>query len=182
VTPIDPGQALLPGPGDAHRLLWLWIVRRATFGVVLLGLVVGMVVSGAAEEGAELEIDTSSAESVLRGIVTRFGLVFAAIVLRLLVNWVALALAYPLARAHQGPVEPHPGLRRRIAIHSDRFTIDRAYRELRWTEGVRAAALARLGPASRRYEQLDRAVGVANAVLVGACVVAFFAVGLTVEA
>lgn len=183
MAPIDPEQALLPGHGDSHRLVWLWIVRRATLTLLLLGVFIGVAVSGVGDDGAaELQIDTSSAESILRGILTRFGLVFAGIVLRLAINWAALALAYPLARAHQGELEGNPGLRRRLAIYGDRLTIVRAYRELRWTEGVRDAALSRVEPHKARYERLDRAVGIANIVLVGVCLVAVFAWGFEVRA
>jgi hypothetical protein len=116
---------------------------------------------------------------VLSGIVTAFGLVFVAIVLRLITGWVGLALAHPLARQHQGA--PDPRLRRRLAGYVDRYSIVRAFRELRWTEGVRTAALQRLGDAARIYEQVDRAIGVANIAMAVLCVPAILLFGFTIE-
>ena len=48
---------------------------------MFLGVIVGMVIVGAEDDQAYLEVDTSSAESVLAGILTSFGLVFLSIVL-----------------------------------------------------------------------------------------------------
>ena len=179
--PVDPEQVLLPGRHDATRLLWLWFVRRACTGLLFLGVLVGMLIAGADDDPAYLEVDTSSADSVLQGILTSFGLVFASIVLRLVTGWVALALAYPVARDHQRVSGPHPGPLRRIAQWVDRYGIVRAFRELRWTEGVRAAALGRLGDAARSYARLDRALGIANVVAGALCVPAFLVFGLTIR-
>lgn len=179
--PIEPAQALRPGTGDATTLLWVWIVRRSCTGLVFLGLVVGVVLAGVSDRDAELHVDPTSADSVVRGIVTSFGLVFVAIALRLLTGWVALGLAYPLARVHQGELGARPGLRRRVAILLDRGAVARAFRELRWTEGVRAAAHARLGPAGRLHARLERAVGIGNVVAGVVCVLAVVGFGLTVE-
>ena len=177
--PIDAEQVLLPGEADALRLTWLWTVRRACTGLLFVGVLVGMVVSAAQNDPAYLEVDTSSADSVVAGIVTAFGLVFVSIVLRLVTGWVGLALAYPLAREHQG--EPDSRLRKRMTAYIDRYAIVRAFRELRWTEGVRAAALRRLGHAGPGYERADRAVGIANVVAGLLIVPAFFVFGLTVR-
>jgi hypothetical protein len=179
--PIAAEQVLLPGRYDAARLTWLWLVRRACTGLLFLGVIVGMVIAGAEDDQAYLEVDTSSADSVLAGILTSFGLVFLSIVLRLLTGWIALALAYPLARAHQGGSTPRSGLMRRIAVHVDRFAITRAYRELRWTEGARDAALRHLGESARFYERVDRWIGIGNVVAGILCVPAFFAFGLTIR-
>jgi len=83
VGPIDPQQALMPGRADATRLLWCWHVRRSCFALLMLGVIVGTVVAGAGDNAAELDLDTSSADTVLGGLLTSFGLVFFAIVVRL---------------------------------------------------------------------------------------------------
>ena len=177
--PLDPEQVLLPGRADATRLTWLWLVRRACTGLLFVGVLVGMVISAAQNDPAYLEVDTSSADSVLAGIVTAFGLVFVSIVLRLVTGWIGLAFTYPLAREHQG--EPDPRLRKRMAAFLDRYGIMRAFRELRWTDGVRAAAMRRLGHAAPFYERLDRGIGIANVVAGLALIPAFFTVGITVR-
>ena len=116
---------------------------------------------------------------MLSGIVTAFGLVFVAIMLRLITGWVGLALAHPVAREHQG--RPDPGLRHRVSAYADRYAIVRAFRELRWTEGVRAAALGRLGAAASFYERVDRTVGIANVVAGLLCLPAILVFGFTIE-
>ena len=179
--PIDPRQALMGGRTDATRLLWCWHVRRSCFGLLMLGVIVGTVVAGAGENAAELDLDTSSADTVLGGLLTSFGLVFLAIVVRLATGWIALALAYPLAREHQGPPAEGPSLRDRFERHTDRYSIARAFRELRWTEGVRHAALSRIGHVAV-HERLDRLIGIANVAVVPLAFLAVFAFGLTVEA
>jgi hypothetical protein len=177
--PVDPEQVLLPGRADAARLLWLWLARRACTGLLFVGVLVGMVIAGAQDDPAYLEVDTSSADSVLSGILTSFGLVFASIVLRLVTGWIGLALAYPVAREHQGALRP--GLVRRLSGYADRYAIVRAFRELRWTEGVRAAALGRLGDDAPLHHRLDRVVGVANVTAGVLCLPAFLAFGLTIR-
>lgn len=178
-TPIDPDQLLAPGTGDATRLTRLWLVRRACTGLVFLGVLVGIVIEGVGNDAADLHVDTGSASSVLAGIVTSFGIVFAAIVLRLVTGWIALAFAHPLAREHQG--RPGAALRHRLSTYVDRYAIVRAFRELRWTEGVRAAALRRLGDAAGFYERVDRTIGVANVVVGLLCVPAIMVFGFTIE-
>jgi len=180
-VPIDPQQVLLPGRNDAARLTWLWLVRRACTGVLFLGVVVGIVIAGAGGDSADLAVDTDSTESVLSGVLSSFGLVFASIVLRLLTGWVALALAYPVAREHQGPPEPQSGLLRRASRAVDRYGITRAFRELRWTDGVRAAAIGRLGDAGDFYTRLDRAIGVANMAAAFLCLPAIVLFGFTIR-
>jgi hypothetical protein len=178
-APVDPEQVLLPGRSDAMRLTWLWFGRRACTGLLFVGVLVGMIIAGAQNDPAYLEVDTSSADSVLAGIVTSFGLVFFSIVLRLITGWVGLALAYPLAREHQGA--PGSGVLRRIAAYADRYAIVRAFRELRWTEGVRAAALGRLGDTGHFYTRVDRGIGIGNVVAGLPLIPAFFVFGITVR-
>ena len=177
--PVDAEQILLPGRADALRLTWLWLARRACTGLLFVGVLVGMVVSAAQNDPAYLEVDTSSADSVLAGIVTAFGLVFLSIVLRLITGWIGLALAYPLAREHQGEADSRWW--KRLGAYVDRYAIVRAFRELRWTEGVRTAALRRLGGSARFYERSDRAVGIANVAAGLLLIPAFFIFGLTVR-
>jgi hypothetical protein len=180
-VPIDPQQVLLPGRSDAARLTRLWLVRRACTGLLFLGVIVGIVIAGAGGDSADLAVDTDSTESVLSGVLSSFGLVFAAIVLRFVTGWVALALAYPVAREHQGPPEPQSGLLRRVSLVVDRYGITRAFRELRWTDGVRVAAIGRLGEAGDFYTRVDRAIGVANVVAVVLCVPAIMTFGFTIQ-
>jgi hypothetical protein len=178
-APVDPEQVLLPGRADAFRLTWLWFVRRACTGLLFVGVLVGMIIAGAQNDPAYLEVDTSSAESVLSGVLTSFGLVFLSIVLRLITGWVGLVLAYPLAREHQGA--PRSGIVRRVSAYADRYAIVRAFRELRWTDGVRTAALRRLGDDAPFHRRLDRWIGIGN---VGAgllLIPAFFVFGITIR-
>jgi hypothetical protein len=180
-APIAPEQVLLPGRNDALRLTRLWLVRRACTGLLFAGVVVGILLSAAGDDAADLQVDTSSADSVLKGVLTAFGLVFASIVLRLITGWIGLALAYPLAREHQGAPAPHSGLLRRASVYGDRYAITRAFRELRWTEGVRAAALGRLGDAAQSYERLDRGIGIANVVAGILCIPTILTFGFTIQ-
>ena len=176
---VDPEQILLPGRADALRLTWLWLARRSCTGLLFVGVLVGMVISAAQNDPAYLEVDTSSADSVLAGIATAFGLVFVSIVLRLITGWIGLALAYPLAREHQG--EAHPRFTKRMSAFIDRYAIVRAFRELRWTDGVRTAALDRLGDAAHRSRRADRWIGLGNVVAGLLLIPALFVFGLTIR-
>jgi len=186
VTPLDPAVAIGPHPRDPQRLLLWWTVRRVTFALLFLGLIVGMVVAGAKHEQAEVYVDTSSPEHVLGGVLSTFGVAFAAIVLRIAVRWIALAQAYPLARLHQAELGGGPDgrartVRRRLERAYDRLGVARAFRELRWTDGVLGEAESRLGPGRARYERVGRVVGIVNACAVVAFVVSVARFGFTIE-
>ena len=178
---LDPEVALAPGRRDASALLTLWLVRRSFTWLLFLGLTVGTVAAAIRHDEADLDVDTSSTGAVLGGIVTPFGLVFVAIVVRLAASWSALGLAYWLARAHERDLGLPPRSARRVASHLDRFRVARAFRELRWTRGVRGAAQDRLGPGSARYRRLERLVGIADAVTIATTVVAIVAFGATIR-
>lgn len=180
VPPLDPGIAIGPDPRDPARLLRCWTVRRAAFGLFFLGLVVGVVVAGLHHQQAEVYVDTSSTEDVLGGVMSTFGLAFLAIILRIAVRWVALAQAYPLARLHQGDLGGG-STRRRLEQAYDRLGVARAFRELRWTDGVLTEAERRLGPAGARYARVDRIVRLVNIAAVGLFVVSVALFGFTFE-
>ena len=180
--PLDPEVALAPGRRDSVALLTLWLARRSFTWLLFLGLTVGTVAAAFRNDEADLDIDTSSTGAVLGGIVTPFGLVFVAIVVRLVANFAALGLAYWLARAHERNLGLPPRSARRVATHLDRFRVARAFRELRWTRGVRSAAQERLGADGARFARIDTLVGIANVVAFAACVVAIMAFGATIRA
>lgn len=176
---LDPEVALGPDRRDATRLLGCWLVRRAAFGLFFLGLLVGVVVAGVQHQHAEVFLDPSSTDDVFGGVLSAFGLVFVAILVRFAVRWYALGLAWPLARAHQG--ELGGAAHRRLEQAYDRFCVARAFRELRWTEGVLDAAEARLGAHAATYARADRAIRLLNIAVVAVLVVAVGLFGLTIE-
>ena len=57
----------------------------------------------------ELQVDYRSPESVEHALLSAWAPVILAILLRFVLSWVALALAYPLARAHDSGLPPEPG-------------------------------------------------------------------------
>jgi hypothetical protein len=178
---LDAGVALRPGRGDAVRLLTLWLVRRSFTWLLFLGIVVGIFASEAANEDADLFVDTSSADAVARGVFTRFGLVFGAIVIRVLVQWVAIVLAYPVARANEVAAPRPRSWRGRLDARLDRLELARAFTALRWTRPVRDAAVTRLGPDAARYRLADRSVGGANVASIVVCALAIVVFGARVQ-
>lgn len=180
--PLDPAAVLAPGSSDAGRLWALWLVRRSFVWLLLVGITIGTLAAALRHDDAELVLDTATTGSVFDGVLTSFGLVFVAIIVRVVAGWVALAMAYPLAVAHQRDLALPARPSRRVATLLDRLRVARAVRELRWTIGVRGAALDRLGDAGPRCARLDAMVGIANVVSAVVCVVAIVAFGATIEA
>ena len=177
---FDPGTALLPGRADALRLTTLRLVQRSVYWIFFLGIVLGALVS-LANHGDKIEVDATSPDRLLGGVLTPFALVFFALMLRVATGVVALALAYPVARLHQADSAPPSTLKERFDIHLDRLFVTRAFRALRWTRGVRHAALDRLGPTKERVERIDRVIGIANVATGLACIAAFVVIGGTVN-
>ena len=178
--PLDPAIAIGPHPRDPQRLLRWWSIRRAGFGLFFLGLVVGILVAGFRHEQAEVVVDASSTGDVLRGLLSTFGLVFIAIVSRFVVNGVALAHAYPVATLHQGDLGGGLGIGRAQREY-DRYCIARAFRELRWTDGVLAEAESRLGSGAAAYARADRILRYVNIGSVVLFVVSVPLFGFTIE-
>ena len=110
----------------------------------------------------ELEVSLTSPDSVLSGLLSAFALVVLALLLRLVIGWVALGLAYPLARAHDAVLEPRTGWNRHWGTFSDRYKVAKAYRLLRWTHHVRQVALDRVAPGPSWWRRIDPILDVVN--------------------
>jgi len=180
VEPLDPAIAIGPHPRDPQRLLRWWSLRRAGFALFFIGLTVGILIAEFRHEHAEVVVDASSSGDLLEGLLSTFGLVFVAIASRLLVNFVALLHAYPVATLHQNDLGGGFGAAR-LEREYDRLCTARAFRELRWTDGVLTEAESRLGPAAPTYARVDRILRVLNAASVVVFVLAVLAFGFTIE-
>jgi hypothetical protein len=161
MLPIPPEAALGPGRGDPAALLCIWYARKASYGIIALGLLVGIVI-GSADE-VTIGADTpdqfwDQLRSPLAGVVTGFAI-------RVLASFVALALAFPLARARETHLPPRAYLGSSLTGILDRLHAARAYRSLRWTHHVRQIALGRLGETGRRLAYLDPIMDAVNVTL-----------------
>lgn len=180
VEPLDPGIAIGPNPRDPQRLLLWWSIRRAGFALFFVGLTVGILIAEFRHEHAEVVVDTGSTSDLVHGLLSTFGLVFLAIASRLVVNVVALLHAYPVATLHQNDLGGGFGTARAEREY-DRLCTARAFRELRWTDGVLTEAAARLGPGAATYERADRYLRYLNVAAVVTFVIAVLAFGFTIE-
>lgn len=166
---MDPSLALRPGRFDALALWLVWSLRRASFPLLLIGLI-GAAVSGELDNldpqqfqnmGELFEALLSPLAGVVLAIAARAG---AAVL-----GW---TLAWPLARA-AGPARDVRSRRRRvpqIGSWLDLFHLTRALRAWRWTAPVRQLAAGRLGETGRMLRVVDRVLLVANPVLLVALV------------
>ena len=154
---VDPstGNALLPEPamalrhttGDAGALLGLWLVRRAFWALLWLGLI-AIVLTGTFDDLQATTV-TTELEFGSLALVPRMLLVLAATT-RLSSGWLAILLAYPLARRVQRHAEgERPRHWWRASVWSDRWTLARALRDWRWTSPVLTLARQRVGRAGR---------------------------------
>jgi hypothetical protein len=148
---IRPEQALRPGRSDARNLLIVWYVRKSFYTWLFLGFIGAMTTSGT----TEVAIDWTDPNKLLRELLSPLAGMILAVVVRFGSNWAALALAYPLARKHDAPLEPRTGFMSGIGRWFDRLHVAKAYRSLRWTHHVRQEALRRFGPSGQRVSKLD---------------------------
>ena len=153
---IQPAAALQPGEADARRLLHLWFVRKSFYWILFLGVTIGGIAAAARHQTQEIDLGDPGK---LTG---SFVLVLVAFVLRFVVNWIALGLAFPLALAHEPSLSPRENFGARIGIFFDRLHVARSFRSLRWTHHVRQVAQHRLGDEGRRLGRLDPIFDVVN--------------------
>lgn len=170
---IELDACLLPGRGDSRRLLIAWYVKKSFWWMFFGGGALASVVHFVERVDDEFQVNYRSPESVQHGLLSAWAFVVLAVLLRFLIVWIALALAFPLARAHERGLTPRTGWSRHYATLSDRWKVAKAFRTLRWTHHVRQAALDRVSPGPSWWRRMDRIIDIAN--VVG--VVAFFVAG-----
>jgi hypothetical protein len=159
---IDPEVAVMPGTADAKRLLGIWFVRKSFYWIFFLGFTYGSVAALVRHETADVDVDWMSPNSVGESLLSPWaGLIFA-LILRFVVGWIALALTYPFAMAHDVDLEPRTNFGSGVGRFFDRLHIARAYRSLRWTHHVRQVALGRLGPSGPKVARLDPFLDLVN--------------------
>ena len=152
---IPPESALRPSPHDATALLVLRALRRSFIPLFALGLIGAWSTGDYTAAGFEALTSPEEWFSALLSPLAGFAL---AVLVRVGVSGLALLLALPQV--------PGAGVglgRRRWRAWVDRLQVAKAYRTLRWTWAVRAAAIERLGPRGRRLavaEPLTRVAGV----------------------
>jgi hypothetical protein len=108
----------------------------------------------------EFQVNYRSPESVEHGLLSAWAFVVLAVLLRIAIAWIAVALAFPLARAHEIGLAPRTGFNRHYATLSDRYKVAKAFRALRWTHNVRQVALDRVSPGPGRWRRLDPIIDV----------------------
>jgi len=150
-------------------------VKKSFWWMFFGGVALASVVHFVERVENEFQINYRSPESVEHGLLSAWVFVVLAVLLRVAIAWIAVALAFPLARAHEIGLVPRTGWNRHYATLSDRYKVAKAFRVLRWTHHVRQLALDRVSPGPGWWRRLDPILDVAN--VVG--VVAFIATGLT---
>ena len=163
---IDPVACLAPGRNDARRLLVAWFVKKSFWWMFFGGSALAAIVHAIERTDNRFQVRLSSPDTVLSGLLSGFALVVLALLVRLLIGWVALSLAYPLARSHDAVLEPRTGRNRRWGTFSDRYKVAKAYRLLRWTHHVRQMALDRVAPGPSWWRRLDPILDVVNVLAV----------------
>jgi hypothetical protein len=158
---IQPAAAVAPGTSDARRLLAVWYVRKSFYWLFFLGLIIGISVALVRDEG-DTSVDIIDPGQFADNVISPWALVIIALVLRLVVAWVALALTAPLVFAHEPNLSPRDNFGSGIGVFFDRLHVARAFRALRWTHHVRQVALGRLGPTGDRLRKLDPVLDVVN--------------------
>lgn len=171
VPRIELDGCVLPGRGDSRRLLIAWFVKKSFWWMFFGGAALATVVHWAERAKNDYQVNFQSPESVERGLLSAWGFVVLALILRVVVAWIALALAYPLARLHEIDLEARTGWNRYYATLSDRYKVAKAYRALRWTHHVRQVALDRVSPRPGWWRRWDPIIDVVNVVGVAAFII-----------
>ena len=167
---IELDACLLPGKIDSRMLLIAWFVKKSFWWMAFGGAAIASVVHFVEHVEDQLQVNYRSPESVEHALLSAWALVVLAVLIRFAIGWVALALAYPLARAHEIGLPPRSGWNRHYATLSDRYKVAKAYRALRWTHHVRQVALDRVSSGPSWWRRWDPILDVIN--VLG--VVAFF--------
>ena len=163
---IDPVACLGPGRTDARRLLVVWFVKKSFWWMFFGGSAFAAVVHAIERVDNDFEVRVTSPDSVRSGLFSAFALVVLALLIRIAIGWVALGLAYPLARSHDSMLEPRTGVNRNWGTFSDRYKVAKAYRLLRWTHHVRQVALDRVAPGPSWWRRADPIIDVVNVLAV----------------
>jgi hypothetical protein len=174
---IDPIACLRPGRKDARRLLVVWFIKKSFWWMFFGGAAVAGIVNAVERVDNEFQVRLSSPDTVLSGLLSGYALVVLALLVRLMIGWVALGLAYPLARAHDAALEPRSGWNRHWGTFSDRYKVAKAYRLLRWTHHVRQVAIDRVAPGPSWWRRLDPILDVLNLL----AVIGFFVTTLVIS-
>lgn len=163
---LDPELSLRPGEFDAQAVLFLWCIRKSFYPTIWLGLSVAFIGFGDVDTLAANIETFDSPQAMVGAILSPLGVLVAALVIRIVGSWLALAAAYPLTR---GTTRDHyrQGNRMTRWFHfwRDRLYQARAYRSLRLTWGVRKVAYDRLDDAGRFYRVCEFVLVWANIVL-----------------
>ena len=172
---IEPAMCVAPGRDDSRRLLIAWFVKKSFPWMLFGGAALASVVHAIERVDNEYEVKLSSPGSVIGGLLSAYAVVVVAMLLRIVIGFVALGLAFPFARAHDADLEPRTGRNRHWGTMSDRYKVAKAFRDLRWTHHVRQVALDRVSPGPGWWRRLDPTLDVVN--VIG--VVAFIITALT---
>ena len=116
--PLDPLAAIRPGTFDAAALLIFCLLRSAVPAIFIAGLIYAWLAS---ERGFEAVPDVTSAGQAFWVLLSPFVGVAAAVLLRIAVGFVALALAYPLSRRVIGSTVGPDLFRRPFRVWIDRL-------------------------------------------------------------
>lgn len=168
---IELDACLQAGRADSRRLLVAWFVKKSFWWMFFGGAALASVVHFVEHVENELKVNYQSPESVEHGLLSAWVFVVAAVLLRVAIAWIAVALAFPLARAHDVALAPRTGWNRHYATFSDRYKVAKAFRSLRWTHHVRQVALDRVSPGPGWWRRLDPIIDVVNVVGVVAFIV-----------
>jgi hypothetical protein len=174
---IDPVACLGPEQSDARRLLVVWFVKKSFYWMFFGGAAFASVVHAVERVDNDLQVRISSPDSVTSGLFSAAAFVVLALIVRLAIGWVALALAYPLARSHDAALEPRTGWNRHWGTFSDRYKVAKAFR-LRWTHHVRQIALDRIAPGPSWWRRLDPILDVVNVLAVVGFLVTTYVIAL----
>ena len=161
---IELDACLQGGVGDSRRLLVVWFVKKSFWWMFFGGAALASLVHFVEKVDNEFQVNYRSPESVEHGLLSAWAFVVLAVLLRVAIAWIAVALAFPLARAHESGLAPRTGFTRHYATLSDRYKVAKAFRALRWTHNVRQVALDRVSPGPGWWRRLDPIIDVVNVV------------------
>ena len=173
---LDPDAVLRNGSFDPVALLLLWLARKSFLPVLWIGIGVAVVTTqDIANLGDEVQRELESLDSlgaVFAALASPFSLILVALLLRFVVEVLALALAYPLTRWNR----PSDYARRGssgsyLRLWWDRIYLAQSFRSLRWSWAVRQSAADRLGPRGQILEILSSVLSWASGLLLVVLVV-----------